>query len=121
MEAFMSAVDCPRAAQVIPFTDVERFRAKLRGGLVLPGDPDYTDARKVWNGMIDKRPAAVIFCAAAGDVIEAVDFARPQGLCISVRSRGHNVAGNSVCNGGLVIDLSRMKRTCNGHANYGKG
>jgi FAD/FMN-containing dehydrogenase len=106
----MSAADCPRAAQLIPSTDIERFRAKLRGGLVLPGDPDYADARKVWNGMIDKRPVAVIFCATASDVIEAVDFARSQGLCISVRSGGHNVAGNSVCNDGVVVDLSRMKR-----------
>jgi FAD/FMN-containing dehydrogenase len=89
--------------------DVARFRQRLRGELVLPTDPNYDGARRVWNGIIDKRPALIVFCAGPDDVIAAVSFARSKELLLSVRSGGHNIAGNSVCEGGLVIDLSRMK------------
>ena len=70
---------------------------------------DYDEARRVWNGMVDKKPAIIVRCAAAGDVVEAVDFARDHGLLVSVRGGGHNVAGSAVCEGGLMIDLSSMK------------
>ena len=89
--------------------DLARLRPAIRGELVLPDNAGYPQARKVWNGMVDKRPAAVIYCAGAGDAIAAVQFARSENLLVSVRAGGHNVAGSSVCDGGLVIDVSRMK------------
>src|SRR6185436_7282517 len=69
----------------------------------------YDDARKVYNGMIDKRPGLIVFCAGVADIIGAVNFARTNHLLVAVRGAGHNVAGTSVCDGGIVIDLSRMK------------
>ena len=92
-----------------PASDVGLLRRKLHGDLVLPEDPGYEEARKVWNGAVDKRPAMVAFCASAADVIEAVNFARSGNYLVAVRSGGHNVAGLSVCDDGIVIDLSRMK------------
>lgn len=88
---------------------VDRLRRNLSGELVLPGGPTYDEARKVWNGAIDKRPAAIVYCANADDVIQAVTFARTTNNPVAVRSGGHNVAGLSVCDDGIVIDLSRMK------------
>jgi len=87
----------------------EKFKAGLRGELVRPGDADYDDARKIWNGMIDKRPALIARCVGVADVIHSVNFAQANNLLVAVRGGGHNVAGNAVCDGGLVIDLSRMK------------
>jgi FAD/FMN-containing dehydrogenase len=89
--------------------ETARFRRTLRGELVLPADPAYTRARQVWNGLVDKYPAAIAYCAGTADVVAALSFARENAMPLSVRSGGHNVAGNSVCEGGLVIDLSRMK------------
>ena len=88
---------------------LEAFKTGLRGELLRPGDPGYDDARKVWNGMIDKRPALIARCAGVADVIAAVNCARSNNLLVSVRGGGHNITGNAVCNGGLMIDLSRMK------------
>jgi FAD/FMN-containing dehydrogenase len=88
---------------------VDAFTASLRGELLRPSDPGYGDARKVWNGMIDKRPALIARCAGAADVMAAVNFARTNDLLVSVRGGGHNITGNAVCDGGLMIDLSRMK------------
>lgn len=88
---------------------VEVLRTGLRGELLRPGNPSYDEVRTVWNAMIDRRPALIVRCAGASDVIEAVAFARAQGLEVSVRGGGHNVAGNAVCEGGLMIDLSRMR------------
>ena len=90
-------------------SDIARFGRALRGALILPDDPDYEAARKVWNGMVDKKPAMIVRCACAADVVEAAGFARGHGLPVSVRGGGHNVAGSAVCDGGLMIDLSRMK------------
>jgi FAD/FMN-containing dehydrogenase len=89
--------------------DIARLQQTLRGELVLPTTPEYDEARRVWNGIVDKRPALITYCAWPDDVIAAVNFARSSELRLAVRSGGHNVAGNSVCDGGLVIDLSRMK------------
>jgi FAD/FMN-containing dehydrogenase len=91
-------------------SDFAQLRRTLRGEQVLPHDPGYDQARKVWNGMVDKRPAVVIYCAGADDVISAVNFARSRDLLVAVRAGGHNVAGSSMCDGGVVVDLSRMKR-----------
>ncbi len=85
------------------------FKKQLRGDLILPGDGSYEEARKVWNGMIDRRPGLIVRCAGVADVIQAVKFAGKHRILVAVRGGGHNVAGNAVCDGGMVIDLSRMK------------
>ena len=90
-------------------SDIAQFRKSLRGDLVLPDHPDYEAARKVWNGVIDRRPAMIACCTGPDDVIAAVSFARAQNLPLAVRGGGHNLAGHAVCDGGLVIDLARMK------------
>jgi FAD/FMN-containing dehydrogenase len=88
---------------------LQHFRAGVRGALIRPGDASYDAARTVWNGMIDKRPALIVRCAGAADVISAVQCARTHRLLVSVRGGGHNIPGNAVCDGGLMIDLSGMK------------
>jgi len=88
---------------------VQKFKASFRGELIRPGDSGYDEARKIWNGMIDKHPALIARCTGAVDVINAVNFARANKQLVAVRGGGHNVAGNAVCDGGIVIDLSRMK------------
>ena len=89
--------------------DASELRASLRGELIQPGDASYEEARKVYNGMIDRRPALIVRCADAADVIAAVNFARECNLLVSIRGGGHNAGGLGVCDGGLVIDLSRMR------------
>ncbi len=89
---------------------VEQFASKLRGELPCPGDPGYEEVRLVWNDLIDKRPALIARCAGVRDVIDSVTFARENDLLVAVRGGGHNVAGNAVCDSGLAIDLSPMKR-----------
>ncbi len=86
------------------------LRTRLRGALVLPEDPDYDDTRRVFNAMIDRRPAAIARCADAADVVVAVGFARDYGLALAVRGGGHGVAGHCVCDGGLMVDLSPIKQ-----------
>src|ERR1700692_3925617 len=88
---------------------VQKFADSLRGPLLQPGEGGYDEARKVWNGMIDRRPALIARCAGVADVIAAVRFARAHELLLSVRGGGHNITGNAVCEGGLMIDLSPMK------------
>jgi FAD/FMN-containing dehydrogenase len=88
---------------------VEALRASLRGQLLRAGKDGYDAARKIWNGMIDKRPALIARCAGAADVINCVNFAGTNNLVVAVRGGGHNVAGNAVCDGGIMIDLSPMK------------
>jgi hypothetical protein len=85
------------------------FRTRLHGELILPDDDGYDSARRVWNGMIDKYPALICRCAHRADVMRAVDFAHSQHLPVAVRGGGHSVIGTSVCDGGIVIDLSQMK------------
>ncbi|MFQ6028885.1 MAG: FAD-binding oxidoreductase [Dehalococcoidia bacterium] len=94
---------------VLNEASVEEFKTSLRGDLLSPDDGGYDDARIVWNGMIDKRPALIAQCAGVADVINAVNFARTNNLRVAVRGGGHNIAGNALCDGGIVIDLSPMK------------
>jgi FAD/FMN-containing dehydrogenase len=86
----------------------EELRSELRGDLLEPPDAGYDDARVVWNGMIDRRPALIARCRNAADVLASVNYARVHDLAIAVRSGGHNVAGYAVCDGGLMIDMSLM-------------
>jgi FAD/FMN-containing dehydrogenase len=88
---------------------IEAFAAQLRGTVLLPTDPSYDATRAVWNGMIDRRPGLIVCCRGAADVVCAVRFARDHGLLMAVRGGGHHIAGNSVCDGGMMIDLSLMK------------
>jgi FAD/FMN-containing dehydrogenase len=88
---------------------VEEFKSSLRGSVLRPGDAGYDDARKVWNGMIDRHPALIVQCRGTADVIAAVNFARNNGFLISVRGGGHNVAGSAVYDDALVVDLSRTR------------
>lgn len=85
------------------------LKASLRGTLLHPADQGYDEARTIWNAMIDKRPAMIVRCAGVADVINAVNFARTHDLLVAVRGGGHNVAGNAVCDDGIMIDLSPMK------------
>src|SRR5574338_121337 len=84
--------------------------AALTGTLLTPDSPGYDEARTIWNGMIDRRPGLIVQCDTAADVASAVRFARAHDLLVAVRGGGHNIAGNAVCDGGLVIDLSPMRQ-----------
>ncbi len=88
---------------------VDALATQLRGSVLDMSDAGYDDARSIWNGMIDRRPGLIIRCGAATDVVRAVRFASDHGLLVSVRGGGHGIAGNAVCDGGLMIDLSQMK------------
>jgi len=85
------------------------LKACLSGDLLTPPDAAYDRARSVWNGLIDRRPLASSRCKSVEDVIASVRFAGQQGLPVSIRGAGHNVAGHAVCDGGLMIDLSCMR------------
>lgn len=95
-------------ATTLETTHLARFATSLRGELLRTGDPDYDEARTIWNAMIDKHPALIARCRDTQDVIHAVNFAREEGLPLSIRGGGHNIAGSALCEDGLVIDLSAM-------------
>ena len=95
--------------ELVDDTAVEALRAALRGPVIAPGDAEYDQARKIWNGMIDRRPAMIARVAGAADVVACVNFARDRDVVLAVRGGAHNVAGNAVCDGGLVVDFSAMK------------
>ena len=90
-------------------TALRDFRASVSGELILPDDDGYDRARRVWNGIIDKYPAMIVRCASSADVTHAVEFARLQQLPVAIRGGGHSVSGQSVCDEGIVIDLSQRK------------
>jgi FAD/FMN-containing dehydrogenase/DNA-binding HxlR family transcriptional regulator len=85
---------------------ISALAARLSGPVLLPGQPEYEPARQIWNAMIDRYPAAIARCGGAADVKDCVDFARDNGMAVSVRGGGHNIAGTAICDDGLVIDLS---------------
>jgi hypothetical protein len=99
------------------------LQAKLRGRVVDPGAPDYDDVRRVWNAAIDRRPALIACCVDTDDVVTSVRYARANDLDVAVRGGGHSVAGQSVCDGGLVIDLGGLKNVAvsDGIARAGAG
>ena len=88
---------------------VDELAAQLTGSLIRPEHRGYEAARRIWNGMILRRPAAIARCADADDVATAIRFARAHELPIAIRGGGHNVAGTAVCERGLVVDLSPMR------------
>ena len=88
---------------------VDEFRTQLRGDVLLPNAEGYDESRQIWNAMIDRRPALIARCVSAEDVVESVKFARTHNLLVAIRGGGHNIAGNAVCDDGIMIDLSRMK------------
>ena len=98
-----------QAGSAVNEASIEALRSQLRGPLLAHGDEGYDAARAIWNGMIDKRPGLIAQCAGAADVLTAVRYAREHDLLVAVKGGGHNVAGSALCDGGLVIDLSRMK------------
>jgi len=93
----------------LPANKIEELKRQIQGEVLLPGEEAYESARQIWNATIDKRPGAIARCAGTPDVVQAVNFARDNGVLLAIRGGGHNIAGNALCDGGLVIDLSRMK------------
>jgi FAD/FMN-containing dehydrogenase len=88
---------------------IRKFKESLRGELILANEPGYDDARSIWNAMIDRRPALIACCLGVADVVTAVNFAREHGITLSIKGGGHNISGFAVCEGGLMLDMSRMR------------
>jgi FAD/FMN-containing dehydrogenase len=89
--------------------EIDSLAGRMNGRLLTSEHPEYEQARRVWNAMIDRRPALIARCVDTRDISHAVDFARENDLVLAVRGGGHNITGNAVCDGGIVIDLSMMK------------
>jgi len=87
---------------------VRRLREKVDGAVLLTDDPGYDDARRVWNGMIDRRPHAIVRAAHVSDIAPVIRFAREAQLPLAIRGGGHSVAGNGVAEGGIVLDLGAL-------------
>src|SRR3982751_5766504 len=113
---------CGRAGGLLPETtreenimgslslrNIEELRSGFAGEVLVPDSDGYDEARKIWNAMVDKRPAVIARCASLSDVVRAVRLARESGAVLAVRGGGHNIAGSALCDGGIVIDLSRMR------------
>lgn len=98
-----------RSASILDSSAIADLRNRFSGVLLRSGDAGYEDARRLHNGMIDRRPALIARCLGTADIVDALDFARTHGLEIAVRGGGHNVAGKAVCDGGLMLDLSLMR------------
>jgi FAD/FMN-containing dehydrogenase len=88
---------------------LDDLKTRLRGELVLPGEPAYDEARSVWNAMIDRRPGLVVRCRGTGDIVTALGFARDRGVALSVKGGGHNIAGLAVCEGGVMLDMAHAR------------
>jgi FAD/FMN-containing dehydrogenase len=87
---------------------IEMLKSKVKGQIVLPDDPNYNEVREIWNAMIDRKPAVIVQCAEVDDVLHALSYARENGLEISIRGGGHNIAGSALCDNGVLIDFSNM-------------
>ncbi len=88
----------------------EDLRGTIKGSVLVPDDSGYEEARQIWNAMIDRRPAVIVQCLQADDVQPVIRFARKSGLELSIRGAGHNIAGNALCDNGVTIDFSRMRK-----------
>src|ERR1700744_2601161 len=88
---------------------VDELKTAMRGQVLVPGDPNFDEARSIWNAMIDRRPAIILRCAGVADVRQGVAFARDNGLPLAIRSGGHNIGGSALCDDGIVLDLTSMK------------
>src|SRR5215211_5757485 len=102
----MATIRSAPRAPMLAAEAVDGLQAQLRGSLLRPGDDGYDAARTVWNAMIDRRPALIVRCTGAADVITAVTFARAHRLLLAIKGGGHNVAGTAVCEDSLLLDLS---------------
>jgi len=89
---------------------VQNLRSSIKGSVVLPEDGNYDEVREIWNAMIDRRPALIVQCGSVDDVPAAITYASDNNLELCIRGAGHNIAGNSLCDGGLLIDFSQMKK-----------
>lgn len=105
----IDAANTARAGTSLDYATIAAFRSTLLGDALTAADPGYDEARALWNARCDKRPALAVRCAGAPDVVAAVQFARTHGLPVAVRGGGHNVSGSGSCDGGMQLDLSRMK------------
>jgi FAD/FMN-containing dehydrogenase len=103
------AAGAPRSVHSLDQRAIRDFASSVHGTVIYPSDSNYDVARRIWNGRFDRRPELIVRCADAGDVKRTVDFARAEKLLVAVRGGGHSFAGHSVCDGGIVIDLSVMK------------
>jgi FAD/FMN-containing dehydrogenase len=124
----MSIVEVAGRTEAVSRIDsaaVDALGADLRGKAILPGQAGYDQARTVWNAMIDRKPAVVVRCLGAADVVRSIRFAREHDLALAVRGGGHNIAGNAVCDGGLLVDLSPTRSvwvdSMSGRARVGPG
>ena len=104
----MPAVTASGGETTLEGAAVQELADSMRGALLTAGEPGYDHSRAIWNGMIDKRPALIARCEGAADVSHALIFARERNLLVSVRGGGHSISGKSVCEGGLMLDLSNM-------------
>ena len=112
--SFASTPDTPAVSRtgkqiVIRGRDIDELRGGVRGQVLTADQEGYEQARRIWNGTFDRRPALIVRCAGAADVVQAVNFGRTQDLLLAVRAGGHSLSGQSVCDGGLMIDLSPMR------------
>jgi len=89
--------------------DITTLKSKITGAVLLPNDKEYEEAREIWNGIFDKKPAIITRCKDVQDVVESVNFARDKKLLLAVKGGGHNSAGTASCDDGIMIDLSLMK------------
>src|SRR5436190_2209961 len=93
----------------MPLVDIQSLKVAFHGELFEPADSGYNDARRIWNASVDKHPALIARCSGVADVIAALKFARENNLLTAIRGGGHNVGGRALCDGGIVLDLSRMR------------
>ena len=96
---------------VLSKVDILDFMSSFQGTVISEGHYDYEKARLVWNGVWNKKPALIVYCESVEDIQKAINFSSEQNLLTAVRSGGHSISGKSTCDGGIIIDLSRMRKT----------
>ncbi len=87
----------------LPVALIDELKRSVSGQVVLPGDDSYDSARSIWNAMIDKHPALIVRCVSTSDVVRSVNFAREHEMLLAIRGGGHNIAGNAICDDGVVV------------------